>query len=89
MRSVQRGYQTDRARAIAVQCLVRKRSAKGEFKRRKKEKGDVDALQAKIKAYEVRAAAGTLLWLLLLLFLAGRRVFVFLLNIKQFVCFVN
>lgn len=60
MASVQRGYQADRSRAITVQCLVRKRSAKGEFKRRKKEKGDVDALQAKIKAYEVRAVSGTL-----------------------------
>lgn len=37
-----------------VQCLVRKKIAKKEYRRRKKEKEDVDALQAKIKAFEVR-----------------------------------
>lgn len=37
-----------------MQCLVRKRSAKVEYRKRKKEKDNVDALQAKIKAYEVR-----------------------------------
>lgn len=53
MSSAKRSYQADRSRAITVQCLARKRSAKAELRKRKKEKDNVDALQAKIKAYEV------------------------------------
>lgn len=53
MATVRRSYQIDRKRAISVQCLVRKRAARVEFKRRKKERDDVEALQAKIRAFEV------------------------------------
>lgn len=54
MATARKSYQTDRSRAITVQCLARKRSAKSELRKRKKEKDNVDALQAKIKAFEVR-----------------------------------
>ena len=57
MATARRSYQTDRKRAIAVQCLARKRSAWAEFRRRKKERDDVEALQAKIRAFEVKGGA--------------------------------
>ncbi|CAM9373494.1 unnamed protein product [Pylaiella littoralis] len=57
MATARRSYQMDRSRAITVQCLARKRSARAEMRTRKKEKENVDALQAKIKAYEQAAKA--------------------------------